>query len=301
MPPLARGAAFIDQAGAVLAADQGFLACLGLPPGGAEEALRARASAEPALAALLSGGGPPAVSLDGAAGLLEIERFPAPAGFLLLLRRPGDQDRLERAGWSAGLGGLAGALAHDVKNHLHAMALQVALLGEKLGESAGAAVGLHLATLRQQIAQVDEVVRRFVDLVDPGSAGQRDLGELVRDVVGLHAHALRLRRLKLELRGQDRGLRVVADPARVAGLLLVTVATALEEAARGAQVLVQVDGGPGWAGVSVGYDQGAAGPAAGDVLEDAGAAAVALGGQLVRSMEAGRVTVALRLPRDEHR
>ncbi len=57
MHDYASGAAFVDRAGSVLAADAGFVALLGLEGGDATAALRARAEAVPELRALLAGEG----------------------------------------------------------------------------------------------------------------------------------------------------------------------------------------------------------------------------------------------------
>ena len=88
MQTLATGAAFVDRSGAVIAADAGFLAELGLA---AEDAPRPCASgprrAPPSVRS--SRGGAYSIRLAGADGVeVELERVSAGGGALLLARSP---------------------------------------------------------------------------------------------------------------------------------------------------------------------------------------------------------------------
>jgi signal transduction histidine kinase len=171
MPNFARGAAFVDRNGTVLAADPGFLVELALEPTDPTGALRRRAESEPALKDLIAGVGPAAIRLMGPdGGAISVERQEGPGGALLVTRTPRDGEWLEHAARSQGLARLAAGLAHDIKNPLNAMALQLALLGEKLGEGdLAASSASHLGALRDQITKVNEVVRRFCDVTDPAA------------------------------------------------------------------------------------------------------------------------------------
>jgi signal transduction histidine kinase len=302
MTLLARGAAFLDPSGAVLAADAGFLAALALAaddPGGE---LRRRAAADPALRGLLEGVGPPRLLVEGPAGACWIERAPGPGGVLLLARGVHDLERMEHVACAQGFPRLASGLAHDIKNSLNAMALQVAILTEKLGEGGtGEASAGHLAALRSQIAKVDEVVRRFCDVAEPSAPyGWVDLGAVVGDVVALHAHEARRRRLRVQLDAPPGVARVDASPQRVVRLLLGLVGCALAGTPDGGALRGQVAAEGPDAVVTLVHAAGDPDPGLGYDSEVAAAAAAELGGSL-QAIRAGQEDqVTLRLPRNEH-
>ena len=297
----ASGAAFIDRSGAVVAADGGFLAALGLEGRDPTGALRARAAAQPKLSALLRGEGPDVVQVPGNGGeLLELIRHVADGGGLLLLARSGLlQERLEDACRAAALSRLAAGVAHDIKNPLNAMALQLALLSEKLSgqPEAGRAGGPHLASIREQIGRVNEVVRRYLDVADPAAPlGYTDLGRLLQDVVALLGHELRRRHVELVLAGPRAGPRTDCDPARVGRLVLVLLAGAIAETPDGGRLEVSLGAEGGEAVLQLVH---AAGDGAPDPGYDSGvcaAAAHALVGSLAEERTDGLARLALRLP-----
>src|SRR5512133_3947375 len=201
MHPFAAGAAFLDRSGAMLAADVGFRGLLGLPEGDSGDALRARADADPALRALVAGEGASTLAVTGADGVeIELERVGTERGALLVARIAGLGEALEHAMRSVALGRVAAGVVHDIKNPLNAMALQIALLGEKLSsvpEAATAAAG-HLSALRDQVGRVNEILRRFLDVADPGTPlGYTDVGGLLADVAVLLGHEGRRRRVEV--------------------------------------------------------------------------------------------------------
>jgi signal transduction histidine kinase len=231
MPLLAAGAAFVDRSGAVLAADRGFRARLGLELADADEALRVRAAASPELRALLSGDGPAVARVAGADGQVEVERVPAAGGALLVLHDPVARDEGEHALRSQVLARVLAGVAHDIKNPLNAMSLQLALLGDKLEGAADAsrAAGGHLASLRDQIARVNEVLRRLVDVVDPPAPlGYTDLGALLGDLGCLFGYEVRRRRIDVAAAVRHTGTaRTPCEPARLGRLVLVLYGRAL--------------------------------------------------------------------------
>ncbi len=230
MPTFARGAAFLDRSGAVIAANDGFAALLGLAPGDPGAALRARAEASPALRALVAGEGPDAVAVPGPDGVVELERVATPAGTFLVALAPPALDWLEEAMRSRALTRVAPGLAHDVKNPLNAMALQIALLAEKLSGSddASASAAPHLAALRDQIGKVNEVVRRFLDVADPSAPlGDTDAGALLADTAALFGHEVRRRRIALEVDAVQGAVLTRCEPGRVGRIVLGIFARAL--------------------------------------------------------------------------
>jgi signal transduction histidine kinase len=309
------GAAFVDPHGEVLAADPGFLEALGLPEGEVGAALRARAESAPELAALLDGAGPAVIRLqagEGGKGCegghgagrptcdVELQRFAGPAGVLLVARAADLQERLEHAQRSAALTRLVPGMAHDIKNPLNAMALQLALLGEKLageGEPPARAAA-HLAAVKEQIGRVNEVVRRFVDVAEPVvGLGYVDVGALIADLASLLGHDARRRRVELVVDAPRGSLRSAADPVRTGRLLLSLVGGAMAAAPDGGRLEIQAAAGDGRVAVRVAHAAAEDGPPPGYDLAVAAAAAEALGGALAVRREPGVTRLALTLPR----
>jgi signal transduction histidine kinase len=298
----ASGAAYLDRIGAVVVADPGFLAALTLPADDPTAALRARAEANPALRALLAGEGPDLVQVDLGEGALELHRVAGTDGALLLVRNARLQECLEHGERSAALSRVIAGVAHDIKNPLNAMALQLAILSEKLsGEEGPAAVtGPHLGALREQIGRVNEVVRRFLDVTDPGAPlGYIELGALVADVAGLFAHEARRRRVQLVAETARGAARAAGDPARVGRLLLVLMAGAVGAPPDGGRVEAVVETDDGRAILRLSHAVGDGGRESGYDREVVAAAAAALGAALTEQREEGVQHLVLRLPRIE--
>ncbi len=303
MQPFAGGAAFVDRSGAVVAADAGFLSRLALPAGDPTGALRARAESEPELRALLAGEGPSTLRLRRADGTTtELERVAADGG-LLLVARAGELDEwLEHAMRSQGMGRVAGGIAHDIKNPLNAMSLQIALLGDKLSSSADASgtAASHLRALLDQIGRVNAIVRRFVDVADPSAPlGYTDVGALVADLASLLAHEARRRSVELVVDAAAGAVRTSCDPGRVARLALGLVTRALAETPDGGRLAVRAEARGELAALELEHAAGDPDPALGYYSEVAAAAARALGGKFAHERRDGVERVSLELPRND--
>jgi signal transduction histidine kinase len=303
MYPLAAGAAFLDGSGAVLAADGGFRALLGLPDGDAARALQARAETDPALRAFVSGDGPATIAVSGVDGIaVELERVADGGRTLLVARAAALGLALEHAMRSVALGRVAAGVVHDIKNPLNAMSLQIALLGEKLAavpDAAGAAGG-HLSALRDQVNRVNEILRRFLDVADPTPPlGYTDLGALLADTAVLLGHEGRHRRVELAVDAPAGAVRTSCDPARVGRLVLGLFARALAETPDGGRLAARAsaDG----AKVTIGFEHavGARDPELRYYSEAAAAGARQLGGALAEERVDGVARITLALPRNE--
>lgn len=295
----ATGAAFIDRTGAVLAADPGFLAALGLPAQDATAALRALAEGSPALRALLGGEGPERARLRVGDGEVELQRQRAEAGALLLVRSPCLQEKLEHGLRSVALSRLVSGVAHDIKNPLNAMSLQLALLAEKISPD-GAAGTPHLSALREQIGRVNDVVRRFMDVTDPAAPlGYAELGALLVDAGTLFGHEARRRRVQLVVQPPRGVVRSAGDPARVGTLVLVLLAAAMAGTPDGGRVEAEVEAEDGQAVLRLVHAVGDGERDTGYDKEVTAAAAAALGGTLLEEKEEGVSRILLRLPRSE--
>ncbi len=303
MHNLATGAAFVDRSGAVIAADPGFLSELQLPAEDPSAALRRLAETSPPLRALLAGEGPASIRMTGADGAaVELERVSVAAGALLLARSPRTAEWLEHAMRSQGLTRLAAGLAHDIKNPLNAMALQLALLADKLSSSpeASSASGGHLGALREQIGRVNEVVRRFLDVTDPSAPlGYVDLGALVADAASLFGHDARRRHVELTVEAARGAVGTRCDPGRVGRLVLALFSQTVASTPEGGRLRVHAEAAPDRAILVLEHASAEPGPGDGDGMDVLAAAAAALGGALEVRREGDAERLVLRLPRND--
>jgi signal transduction histidine kinase/HAMP domain-containing protein len=96
------------------------------------------------------------------------------------------EDQLDITAKLAALGRLTSGVAHEVKNPLNAMVLQVEILRSKLQEQ-GEHVKPQLEILSAEIRRLDRVVKTFLDFNRPLELrlAETDVGDLVRDVFTL--------------------------------------------------------------------------------------------------------------------
>jgi signal transduction histidine kinase len=149
---------------------------------------------------------------------------------------------LEYAMQAVALSRLAGGMAHDVKNPLNAMALQIALLGDKIasgGDDLPSACAGNLGSMRNQIVRIDELVRRFADLADPAPGASVDLGQLVSDVAALFGHEARRKRGTLACEATPGIVVARADSGRAARVLLGLACRAVSGLREGGHVALR--------------------------------------------------------------
>jgi len=302
MSHLARGAALVDPDGLLVAADPGFREALGLAADAPPQALRDRAVTEPGLLPVLTGTEPASAEVAGPFGPVTVERTPAACGALLVVRGRRDAERLEQSVSASGVARVAGGLSHDIKNGLNAMALQLALLEEKVGEGEVArATAGHLAALHDQVGKVNEVVRRFCDVIDPSTSNAWvDLGADLQDIAGLFGHDFRRRGITFELSAPRGLVWAAARPERAVWLLLGVFGRAVARTPEGGRLSARVDGGEDGATVTMEHDIGDPDLDLRYDTEVAAAAVRSLGGSLELSREGGLERVTVRLPRGNH-
>ncbi len=307
---ISEGSAFLEGSGRVLAADGGFREAIGSPRGDATEALRNRAVGDPALAAFLAGGGPDVVRLAAGDGspACELTRVRGERGLLLRAKTrddelsvPGAAEHAEYAIQAVALARLAGSVAHEVKNSLNAMALQVALLGDKLATSSDALASAcegNLTSLKTQIGRVNEVVRRYLDVSDPPVSGGCDAGSLLADAANLFGHEARRRRIALACEAVPGAVRVSGDPARVARLVLGMLWRAVTGTPEGGKLLARAAPVGAEAVLSIEHRQGTLDPSLAWMGPVMAAAAEDMGGKLEETREADVERAALVLPKE---
>jgi signal transduction histidine kinase len=300
MEAFASGAAFVDRSGAVVAADEGFVTLVGLSPDDPTGALRRRAEVAPDLRAFLAGDGGAAIALAGAGGArVDLERVSGAGGALLVARPARLGEWLEHAMRSVVLGRVAGGVAHDIKNPLNAMTLQLALLGEKLpgAADASATAAGHLSALRDQVGKVNEVLRRFLDVADPSAPlGFTDVGALLADVASLLGHEGRRRQIEIAIDAAPGAVRTSCEPARVGRLVLGLFARALAETPDGGKVGARAETRGPLATIAIEHVAAAGDPELGPHAEVVAAGARVLGGSLVEERRNGLTRWTLSLP-----
>lgn len=293
MALVACGAAVADRSGAIVAADGTFLSLLGLPADDPPGALRALARERPDVAEVLSAAGRgPAVVPWGDGAVLEVERAEGGGLRLLVLR--------QRTPASAGgpgvppgaLAAVASGIAHDIRNPLNAMALQVALLAEKLAAAPPEVEAeRHLGTVRDQIRRVDEAIRRLVDVADPPGPIV-DAGSLVRDAAGLLGHEARRRGVALEVDAARLAVEA-SDPGKLGHLVLGLLAEAIAATPTGGTLAVRTGREGGRAVVTL---ERTAGPGTAAALEPIREAARELDGSLEVRAGEGAERIVLSIP-----
>jgi signal transduction histidine kinase/HAMP domain-containing protein len=170
--------------------------------------------------------------MDGNPGIAASVQFAQtegePVGALVTIRDAGTRAQLEDqiavATRLAALGRITAGVAHEVRNPLNAMVLQLEILKAKLAER-GTTVKPQLDTLSSEIRRLDRVVKTFLDFTRPVELhlSDTDLGEVVQEVFTLAEPQARQNqvRLVLEKDGPVPRLKVDRDLIKQALLNLV--------------------------------------------------------------------------------
>ncbi len=111
-------------------------------------------------------------------------------GCLITLRDTGSRaeikDQIDSTTKLAAIGRLMSGVAHEVKNPLNAMVLQLEVLKARLGEE-GEKVGPQIKVLAEEIRRLDRVVKTFLDFTRPVEINpiDTDIATLIREVFAL--------------------------------------------------------------------------------------------------------------------
>ena len=150
-----------------------------------------------------------------------------------LLRLQQAQYGMMRAERLAAVGTLASSLAHEVRNPLNSINLQLVLLSRrvaKIGAPMQAELGALLDTARREIARLDGLVEEFLSLstIDRIALSENQPEEVVREVMGLMAPVARDRKVSF---GEETGTalpRIPMDREKIKQVLINLVRNAIE-------------------------------------------------------------------------
>lgn len=183
-----------------------------------------------------------------------------PVASLITLRDAGTrarlQDQIGAAAKLAALGRITSGVAHEVKNPLNAMILQVEILKSKL-ENDGSGVNSQLAILSEEIRRLDRVVNTFLDFTRPVEMHRSDIQvpDLVQEVftlAGPQANRSNVR-LILEPNGSIPSLNADRDLMKQA--LLNLVLNGCQAMPEGGELRVRAHAGSGTVDLDI-VDQG---------------------------------------------
>lgn len=138
----------------------------------------------------------------------------------------------------AGLGDLAARLAHEIRNPLTAIKMQLQLLEESLPDSESNRV----QSLLNEIRRMEIIVESALTLAAPLEIQSRDmdLNELLMDLVTLFRPALEHRDIKLDARIPAR-VPIVADTDRLRQVLLNLINNAADELPGGGRIRLDTE------------------------------------------------------------
>jgi signal transduction histidine kinase len=121
------------------------------------------------------------------------------------------------------VGTLASGLAHEIRNPLNSLSLNMQLLGEELGQAAPAASNHRLlAITRGEIARLERLVSDFLSYARPRPLELEEVAgiALLEHTLEVLAGEIQARRVRVEVADRSGGARVLADRAQMGQLLL---------------------------------------------------------------------------------
>ncbi|MEZ5980601.1 MAG: ATP-binding protein, partial [Planctomycetota bacterium] len=148
---------------------------------------------------------------------------------------------------------LAGGLAHEIKNPLSTMAINLTLLEEDLGRSSASRGGeatafeqrssKRIKTLQREVQRLESIVREFLDFARRGKANRRphDLGQLVRETLEFVEPENEAAGIRQHVDIQSGMPLVLVDEGQVRQALLNLLVNAREAMPEGGELLVRVN------------------------------------------------------------
>ena len=167
-----------------------------------------------------------------------------------LLRLQQAQYGMMRSERLAAVGTLASSLAHEVRNPLNSVNLQLVLLSRrvaKLGDETRGELSTLIETARREITRLDNLVEEFLSLssIDRLQLAEGDIDLVVRDVLALMEPVARERRISVieTLAGSLPRLRI--DGEKIKQVLINLVRNAVEAMSEGGSLRVSTQAADG--------------------------------------------------------
>jgi signal transduction histidine kinase len=157
------------------------------------------------------------------------------------------QEQAREAERLAYIGTLASGLAHEIRNPLNSLNLNMQLLEEELGgRPPGPTGGRLMAITRDEIHRLERLVTDFLQYAKPRPLEVREIPavELMERCREVLAGELRARRAQLEIEDRSEGAWVRADPEQMNQLLINLVQNgfaAMEAAGRPEEITLRVE------------------------------------------------------------
>ena len=179
-------------------------------------------------------------------------------GLVVLLRDITEVSRLEaqlrRADKLAALGTLAAGVAHEVKNPLHALTLNLHLLEKEVGTRDSSSEAHEYCTiLRSEVQRIDRIVENFLRFSKPSipEAKQLDLHALLERVVSLLAFEAADHSVAIETAFDPTLTAITGDEGQLSQVFLNLGINALQAMPAGGALVVRTRLDRGWAEVAV--------------------------------------------------
>lgn len=180
-------------------------------------------------------------------------------GLVILLRDVTEVSRLEtqlrRTDKLAALGTLAAGVAHEVRNPLHALTLNLHLLDQELAAGRGSSsdAGEYVGILRAEIQRIHRIVDNFLRFAKPSIPETKplDVHALLERVFSLLAFEAAERRVTIETVFDPALPSVPGDEGQLSQVFLNLGMNALQAMADGGSLVVATARDVTWARVSV--------------------------------------------------
>jgi signal transduction histidine kinase len=168
---------------------------------------------------------------------------PQRVGCLITLRDTGSRaeikDQIDSTTKLAAIGRLMSGVAHEVKNPLNAMVLQLEVLKARLGED-GERVHPQVDILAEEIRRLDRVVKTFLDFTRPVeiSPANAEIAPLVREVFALAEPQARSNNVQLIFAGDGVTAPVYVDRDLIKQALLNLVLNGCQAMPHGGKLTI---------------------------------------------------------------
>jgi PAS domain S-box-containing protein len=180
-------------------------------------------------------------------------------GLVVLLRDITEVSRLEsqlrRSDKLAALGTLSAGVAHEVRNPLHALGLNLHLLQAELvsGPADGNAVRGYLDVLRSELQRLDRIVENFLRFAKPSVPEIKpvDIATLVERVLGLVAFEAADDGVGIETHLDPKLPSIPGDEGQLSQVFLNVIINALQAMPGGGSLIVTTRRDGDWAEVAV--------------------------------------------------